>query len=52
MLTTSRDRRFYLTVRDPQRKQSKTVTIRGDKLTAEQIIRLVVRAVRESRKAG
>lgn len=51
MLTTTRDQRFYLTVRDPQRRQSKTVTVRGDKLTAEKLIRIVVKAIRDSRKA-
>ena len=55
MLTTSRDRRLYVTVRDPTGKPSKTVTVRGPRLTPTRLIRLLVDAVREQqqkRKAG
>lgn len=50
--TTSSERRFYVTVRDPRRRTSKTVTIAGDGLTARRVIELVVAAVKQQRKAA
>jgi hypothetical protein len=50
MIATSHDRSFYLTVRDPKNRTSKTVTLKARGLSAARIIRLVLRAVREPQR--
>lgn len=53
MPTTSHDPRYYVTVKDPRRGTSRTITIHGSGLSAQRIIRLVQTAVAEmERKAG
>jgi len=53
MMTSSDDRRVYVTVRDPQKGTSRTITLRGPGINAARVIGLVLAAVREKRrKAG
>lgn len=44
---------LYITVRDPSTGRSKTMTVRGEKLTPANVLRLVKDAIRtQSRKAS
>ena len=52
MSINKHDRPFYITVRDPRTKKSKTVTVRGEKLTTTKILKLTVDALYAKRKVG
>jgi hypothetical protein len=50
MITTSKDKGFYITVRDPRAKTSKTMTVRGPRLTPTRILQLILRAIRDQKE--
>lgn len=53
VMTTSNDRRLYVTIRDPQNGRSKTITVRGPGINASTVIKMILDAVRsDRRKAG
>ena len=52
-VTTTKPRSIYVTAHDRKAGKSRTITLRGDKLTPNDVIQLLLKAVkRNGRKAG
>lgn len=53
MVVVGTERRLYVTIRDPKTGKSRNFTVRGEKLTAARLVKLISRTIRdEHRKAG